>query len=1512
VATPTTAEPPPRAEPVPRLTPQERFEQKREARRPREFQFEWWEPKAPITPGRERGRVRVSPEGEPIEVPAPREFDPVAAAGREFVQFTERWDSLNDSLSGLPPDPVVDADERMMAGSLMPQTGRQEDILDAYFTLFNTYKNLEEFIKQYKDFDPEGIEQLNREVAPGVRNSPTAIASSGTLNPLRALLRSLEEINKAHPDNYTQFLASDAGFAELFNNAVMMMMTPPKSEWSLLTLGESAGEAIDKNMADVPFLKPAIVNTVEIAGDPILIGSLVVFPGAGLAAKARLGAEVAVGMGVGEETAEAVGLPGIVGALPGALLGPGISGFTRASMRAAVRKARHWPVRGEPATEILIQGGQLPVDLGELGATVGERRIFYRGMSTNQEAAVGEGAFLTASAKDAEVYAGVNVRAHGGKPVIQVFTSEEGAVLPMPAEESLAGARGGVRVANPEGVRLLQPGELPYPQMAGGATGPTIEGFRTKIRAHIERPEARDFLRLIAGKVADWVPMGRRVQEIVNRLALADEPALKAAFGWHFQQAEDTAARFMTMAPFRGAKVPFIENEVGQIWMPKVAGAGRRTVGNLFREGEGEWIAVGDVFESVMRGEKTYLGRLTQEQVDWVARARVAMEPHISFAEQATGMSIRKKDVWWPRVAVDPVRKLWNVSPGTRRGKPPMLHKRLFEEQQEAIQQYGIKYRPGVLNQMDGAIESAQKLTRDSLMARYLREEGILRAAGEHGPRLTETYGTDLGSQVIGVMNKEHFQAIETIIGPGTRNPVIAVPQKINGIARLMLTGSLDTGWGAIQLLTLAASPAGPKGWAEAMARGFYNALVEPKQFYRWMANSKAAQQYALYGGDLGMTSELMEAARIGGLGLPRAPVVSPIIDVATFPVRSFINRLQVGFDSSLAYGRTLAFDSFAEVATKPGLMAKAAGARPLSGAALHEEMFRLARFTDTLIGQPKLGGVISSRQHQIESAYVWFATRYTRSFLGTMSYMLGKGYTPAQARATMAKLMLGGMSIMSGLIAAHGAATGKSEDEVFEDIKTSLNPTSGKKFMSMKMGKDWYGIGGVYRSGIALFGGLANKDNWDFENWEQALWDNPIVRQWRSRTAPLTSTFMDFLEGEDFMGYSVNFWEFVDDPRKLADYALDKFAPITLDALLQEGDHMRKGTRFLAEFFGLRTSPETAFEALEPVMNQVSQYSFGVPWEGLENNAPAQDFVRNHPNVVAVTEGRVRPIREREREKFWRKYREGRDRIAGTHAETRQSVEDSYVSGRMTGSDYREQYGEAQSAEYFEIRGFREGLGVDFEDQGEAPAGTVNAALDAYYNIDLDDYRDKETRVPDWEAFFADRDASLAQVPEEFQPLVEQWLTRRETEVRRHMRTRFEDVVEPSGYFRMREEVAVTLGVSLDDLESQLVQALQKDERRASPADVARLVDQVLNGSLKQTFGEDAPSISKLRQIMREASPALDAELFRQGFVTTVRSEAAQEQLKRYQQMWRDMGYFEAPLASDVKERLRREAEER
>ncbi|KKN01207.1 hypothetical protein LCGC14_1130080 [marine sediment metagenome] len=1531
------------------------------------FDFEWWAPKAPVSPlageGVDAATLQTAAfKGEALPKP---EFDPIEAVTTEFSQFVEWNESLFDNISGLPPDPIAGASEILDMSPRVPLTGQQGRILDASWNMFLVYKNLEEYLRQYTEFDPDTVKELSKQ------GSMQGQIHAGTLNPIKAFWDALDKIHDEHPDSSTGFLATDAGRAELFSNALLRMFSTPTPEWSGLNIGQPAAAAVEGLMPDVPILKEAIKNTLEIAGDPLAIGATVLFPPAGFAAKTKLGAAVFTSMGVGEEVAEEVGVPGVVGALVGGVMGPSVVGLTRAAIRSSLRNSRHFPVRGEPATEMQIAADIIPGDFRTLRRLSGESpgppgTVLQEAKLSPAE--TGQGRHTVQALDESGVEIGKlqwreppsgapesTATAHVSDVVVQTERQGVGTALMQDLADEAA-VRGLSRITgdlNSEaGIRLFGrfgakfedlkgktlsqdkaitalaegkgiTGEITVPKLpetvvAGGSTGPSLEEFNRRIFANLERPEARDILRLASEKMAETVPLGlgKRLMEMTNRGAVASSPEIKAALGWHYQQFADDAARFMAFSKLRGKwggrnYGPLVGNDVGQIWIPKLAGTGKRTPGNLFRRGEGEWIAMGDVFESILRGENKYLSRVTTEQTGFVKELDDLMRPFIQDAERITGMKIAKRETWFPRLAQDPETKAWKVGGGTGKKKPSSLMARQFEEQQVSITQAGNKYVPGAINISENTVKSFQSMTRDALMGQHMKEAGILKF-GKPKFGGGETYATDISATlpIKGVVTKAHAREINTIIGPRSANPAIVVPEKINQILRMALTGSMDAGWGAIQLATLPASPAGISAWVKAMARGMYNAAIEPKQIYRFLAQSKDAQRYALYGGDVGFSAEVFDAARVGGVGLPRIPKVSPIIDVATFPARTFINRLMVGMDSALLYGRVYAHGAYVEAATKPGLLLRAQGIKPLAGKALHEEMYRITRFTDTLIGQPKMGGTITATQHQLESGWLWFATRYTRSFWGTMSYVFGKGYTPAQARVTLAKLLLGGIATMSGLIMAKGKLTNQSAEQIQNEIQTSLDPTSGKKFLSMKIGKDWYGMGGTYRSGFAFIAGTADKENWNFENWEEGLQDNPFSVMLRGKTTPLTGTFVDFVEGEDFLGYAVNKDEFVDDPRKILDYAIDNFAPITTDALLQEGDVLRKTPRFIAEFFGLRTSPETAWEALNPVMNQVSLYKFGVPYEELEHNLPARDFVRNHPNVLAVTKGDVRPIRERERDKFWRKYREGRDGIRDTHIPVREDIEEAYTSGRMDGSDYREQYGESQSAEYFELKGFRQGLDVDFDsgDEGDAPAGSVDAALGAYYEIDLDDYRDKDTRVPDWEAFFADRDAALAQVPEEFEEMVGQWLHRRETEVRRHMRARFEEVVEPSRYFRMREDVAVSLEINLDDLESEIVQQLQAEDRRATPADVSRLVDKILNGSLDMLVGEDAPNISDLRNLMREITPKLDAELFRQGFTSTVRSEEAQGYLRNYMQSLPDMGYFEAPLAQDVKERLEEE----
>ncbi len=1552
------------------------------------------------------------------------EFDVNRAAQLEFIKFVQHQESIGDSDSSYAVDLNLD-------GSSV------EEMNGYYASLFLTLKNLEAVIPQVEEYDPEFMKTLARsreKLSYGEGKeflqelTPQAEFLEGfhydTLDPMQSLVSARDEIAREHPDDLAQYLSSDEGRLELAANAEVRMLTPidhpstlekvvglfTKSRYSTASFGEDINfaEPLTNQIPDHPALN-ILTGTLNTLGDPLFITASLLFPPAGLAQKARLATEIAVSLELGAEGAESVGLPPIVGAIPAALLGPigAEVGFSRAAMKAGTLKARFRPVRGEPATETLIDAGMIAGDFRALRTQFGETfgppgtKVAELKLSP-VEAQQGRHTLVATNAEGTELgriqwrlergIEGEGPALHVADVVVQTEKQGIGSgLLNDVLDQASAGgikrvtgdlnSESGIRLFNRFGAKFTDlrgnkftmegaitarakgigvQGEIdvaalperftrdvtvagkatggtladPLP-VSGARTGPDIAGFRRKIFAHIERPEARDGLRLIAGKVKDFVPgLGKGITNAINRMATADEPALKAAFGWWFQEAEDVAARFMTLGAFKGAggrtkrALPFLENQSAQVWVPKQPQDAGRLL-NLLHKGDGDWISFGDVFESVMKGEKTYLKRLNGDQIAFIKQANEAMAPYVSFAERATGEQIAKKEFHWPRYVIDPNTKAWMVSAGTKRGKPSFLFQREFELQQEAITQFGIKYKPGIFNQMDGQIEALQRMTRDALLGRYLREEGVT-ALAKKGPNLNQVRAEVLAPGLKGVISKTNAAEIARIIGPRSQNPVLTVPGQINGIARLMLTGSLDVGWGALQLVTLIASPAGPAAWAKAMTKGFYNALIEPKQFYRWMVNSPAARKYGIYGGDLGMSSELMEAARTGGLGIPRilkGPSIAgtTVVDAATFIPRTFINRLQVGFDASLAYGRVMAFDAMADVATKPGLLERVQGIKALSGGPLHDELFRLARFADTLIGSPKLGGIISGVQHQVESGFVFFATRYTRSLLGTLAYTFGKGATPAMARTTMAKLVIGGMSIMAGSIGALGAAKGHSPERILDDIATALNPASGKKFMSMNIAGDWYGLGGVYRSAIAVIGGLANKENWEFDTWEEGLYQNPMVRAIRGRTAPLTGQIVNLgpslfglmtgqndVEGTDFMGYPVNISEFVDHPEKFWDYGLKNFAPITLDALLDAGgggvdDWKTSSPRFLAEFFGLRTSPETAWEALEPVLNKVSQDSFGVPYDELENNLVAQDYVRNTEKVIAVTDGRVRPVREREKERFWRKYREDRETIRAPHEQSRQRIEDIYTSGRMDGRQYREEYGDERSAEYFELRGMQASLEEEFDLAGkeDAPVGTVNYALDRYYSIDLDLYRDKDTGVPDWEAFFSDRDAAIALVPEEFQDLVGTWLNRRETEVRQHMRNRFESVIQKSGYLRVREAQALMLGVSLDDLEGQIVESLQKSGFRATPGDVAKKVDEELNIRMKGEFGEDAPSISTLRNAIREANPSLDAELFRQGFVSTVRSVEALQFLDLNNEIWPEHGYFRAPIAGDIIKKL-------
>ena len=1375
--------------------------------------------------------------------------------------------------------------------------GPTSTMLDAYGNIYLAVKNTQAFVDQVSQYAPDAV----KDVSKGTLGRDVA-----TLNPRRAVMNAVNSIAEERLGDYTAYLSSEAGLQDLVQRAFVDVLSPQIGSDSnffkdfynfYATPGRKASEFIRSNLPPGPVTN-ILASTTEILGDPLFLATLAVLPPAGLAAKGLLAVEIAGGMAIGEEGAEQTGLPPILGQVVGGIALPSLAGLTRAGVRAALERAIANPEAGTPATELLRREGAIVTGTDEISRALGtEPRVLYRGTSTALgDQPLGEGAFLTPIKEDAQVYANTTAKIHGGEPRVITVEAAPDAIVPSEIP-GLAADRGAVRVVNPAGIKPIVEG-APIPAMAGGENLLTPELMNNMARSALERPEAQDLLRKTANILAEYIPGAKLLIEATNRMALAEDPHLAGAFRWVLSKQWQDAQREVALSSFRATKPPFIENEIGQIWLPEAVG---RT--------KGSWIAVGDVFENVMRGESTYLPRLSAEQVSWIKKATATLKQFTTEAEAATGMKIATREVYWPRFVKDPTAGRWSIQAGlTGRGRPPALFRRMFEEQQEAIAEHGLRYKPGVVNQMDLYSQGMQRIARNGLVNAWWKEQGVIRIGA---PTLRERPIGELGFGFRGVMNKEQLREVGTVIGPSTRNPLITIPAKVNSVFRLLLTGTADTGWGAIQLMTMPFSPAGPGKWAEAMARGFYNMILNPRGFYEFVANSAAARRYAMYGGNLGLDTEFFEATKL--LGTSGVPVVGPVWNVASYPLRAFVRRLEIGFETSLAYGRIFTFDAMADAARAPSLAARMAGApAELTGEALHDELYRVARFTDTLIGQPRLEGVVSPTQMQFESAWVWFAARYTRSFLGTLSYTAGSGYTPAQARVILSKMLMGGMATMSGIIAGVGKLQGHSEDQILKDISVAINPMSGKKFMALNINGGWYGLGGTYRSGFAMMAGLADKDNWNYDNWEattpggmhlpNGVWDNPITRGWRSRGAPASTKLVDFLNGADYIGQEVDIEAFADDPRKLLNYFTDNFTPISINAYLQgQGDWRVRLPRAMAEFFGLRTSPETGGEAQTAIRNRISNQMYGMDYDQLTNNRVARQRVNDSPEVVAVLEGYVRPMQQYRPESSWDKYIKQSEDVRANYGGQKEGLDTSARAGKLAGDDYRARYSDLQRQEFGELTGLQTALGLTFEDK-EAPPETVDGALNAYFDVDLNAYTDPATQETDWEGFYADREATLVGLSDTDRADVDWYLSRHESELHRDFGKAFDEIIKPSGYLNARETVAQALKVDLPTLQKAAQQALLDRGARAGGADVWAVVDEILNQGLVAKLGEDAPTLSDLRNALREASHRLDVELYRQGYVDKVRTKKAVQVANDLKAQYPDRAYFTPPVVQGAK----------
>ncbi|KKL47020.1 hypothetical protein LCGC14_2339740, partial [marine sediment metagenome] len=422
-------------------------------------------------------------------------------------------------------------------------------------------------------------------------------------------------------------------------------------------------------------------------------------------------------------------------------------------------------------------------------------------------------------------------------------------------------------------------------------------------------------------------------------------------------------------------------------------------------------------------------------------------------------------------------------------------------------------------------------------------------------------------------------KTIQDIIGPGLGGKVgkgLRGATWLASIPRFIVTGAMDVGQFFIQGATLLATD--QAAWSRAVGNSMQSLFV-PEHWSRYLKTSPEALDAANYGIGRGGIEFLEITKRTGALGrVPGAGVLKAVLGAAPRSFETFIEGSRIFNFSSLAKLQRSAVGK-APVGVLPTTSRAAAG---LPAAELEGELFRIAGYVKTKLGTTDLMGLgLSTTQRQVESAFLLYSPRYTRSVFGMLGWAVSNGIPARDAQRALGTMLFGGLSAFYGF----ARAAGLSHDEAI----LRVNPMSGGRFLSLPMGGNEYGFGSSYRATLGFLGQLIREDNLDLDTWVTT--DNPVFKYLRSRTAPTTGTLIDFIEGEDFLGKEVDLNAFIDDPARILDYATGKFLPLNLEALFEaRGPLEQRILAGLTETVGGRSFPRSSFALFEDAQESTFQ----------------------------------------------------------------------------------------------------------------------------------------------------------------------------------------------------------------------------------------------------------------------------------------------------------------------------------
>ncbi|KKK61943.1 hypothetical protein LCGC14_3009280, partial [marine sediment metagenome] len=252
------------------------------------------------------------------------------------------------------------------------------------------------------------------------------------------------------------------------------------------------------------------------------------------------------------------------------------------------------------------------------------------------------------------------------------------------------------------------------------------------------------------------------------------------------------------------------------------------------------------------------------------------------------------------------------------------------------------------------------------------------------------------------------------------------------------------------------------------------------------------------------------------------------------------------------------------------------------------DELFEIARHIDRMTGVMSSKGLgLGKTQRDFESAFVFFAPRYTRAGFALIGDTLKGGITGAEARKALGSMMAAGAVMYSAV------ATKLGQEPDFD-------PTSGR-FMTIEIKDPFtgtsrhFGVGGMMTS-LMRFGadvsasviGAGQNEPLDLVKLDR--FDNPFIKFLFSKTSPLTGAVEGLAMGHNYFGEPFeNFGDY-------AQFMGEKLIPISVQQISETGEFAPTG--LLGEQVGLRVFPQSDWEKRNLERDRLAQETHGMNWD--------------------------------------------------------------------------------------------------------------------------------------------------------------------------------------------------------------------------------------------------------------------------------------------------------------------------